>query len=62
MKRNAKVNLIRAKIAPSLAACLPSFIFFNVGTIPAQKGKRVCVAWQGSGYLWFDADALEIAT
>jgi hypothetical protein len=61
MKRLSKVNLIRSNISSNLAASLPSFIFYNVGTVHAVKGQRVCVAWAGSGYLWFDAEALELA-
>jgi hypothetical protein len=60
IKRNAKVTLIRANLAPSLASTLPSFIFWNVGNVFKVAGDRVCVAWAGSGALWFDADALEV--
>jgi hypothetical protein len=61
IKRNAKVSLVRSNLATSLAAELPSFIFWNIGHVFKVCGDRVCVGWVGHPALWFDADALEVA-
>lgn len=60
-KRLSKITLIRGNIAPSLAATLPGFIFWNVGTVTEAKGRRICCEWPGSGPLWFDDEALVFA-
>jgi hypothetical protein len=64
MKAGTQVNLDRSKIASTLAADLPSFIFWNPGTVKkvsiASGVKRVCVLWNGTAPLWFDYEALSL--
>lgn len=48
-------------LAPSLAASLPNFIYWNVGTVNEVIKDRVCVKWDGVGQFWFDAEAIAIA-
>jgi hypothetical protein len=62
MKTGTQVNVDRKALAPSLAAVLPSFIFWNPGTVSkvskASGVKRVAVRWAGQDPLWFDAEAI----
>lgn len=62
MKTGTQVNVNRIQLASAHAAALPSFIFWNPGTVSkvskASGLKRVAVRWAGHEPFWFDADIL----
>lgn len=66
MKTGNRVNVNRKSLAPTLAAVLPSFIFWNPGVVSKTSKtsgvKRVCVRWSGIDPLWFDAEAVTAVT
>lgn len=61
LKIGTKVNVLRSELAPTLAATLPSFIFFNTGKIVNKElsGTRLLVKWNKEDLFWFDACAIE---
>jgi hypothetical protein len=61
MRNGTRVNILRQELAPSLAAILPSFIFFNEGTITKTVKDRVQVRFNGVEPLWFDRSAIQRA-
>jgi len=61
MKRGTRVNVLRSELAPSLAAALPSFIFYNDGTVSKVTSDRVQVRYNREDCYWFDKNAVQVA-
>lgn len=58
MKIGTRVNVVRSEMAPSLAAAMPSFIFYNEGTVSKVAGDRVEVRYNKEDRYWFDANVV----
>jgi len=58
MRKSQHVMINRSELAPSLAKELPSFIFYNVGTIQQIEGKRVQVKFNIEDKFWFDIESV----
>ncbi len=61
-KVGAKAVVLRSQLADSLAATLPSFIFFNEGVISKVKSGRVEIRFNKEDRFWFDDTAIGCCT
>lgn len=59
MRIGTRVNVVRSEMAPLLAAALPSFIFYNEGTVSKVVGDRVEVRYNKEDRYWFDRNVIQ---